>query len=132
MANLDYVAGALDTRSMLSFKCHRRDITPVLVLHRKMLVAIQAIATALGCEDKIRSETHMKRSYYCIEIHGRQLLPILRSIVDRLIIRRRHAQILIEYLEHREQMGMRTPYDSKCYQLVDELRNLNVSMDRHV
>lgn len=126
--NWDYLAGFIDGEGTLTFERYRSrtgaaGAMALLIVFQKKPEVLQEIATFLN-DSTVRVRTAVNNSHR-LEMRGMRLLPVLKELEPRLIIKKKQAQLLIEFIECRQKLKRRAKFDDHCKNIDAEIRKLN-------
>lgn len=120
----EYIAGFIDGEGTLTFSPYKCGglVTawlPQLIAFQKRGEVLFVIRDFIGT-GSVRTTSNDQNK---LEINGRKrLTPIIRSLAPLLIVKRRNAEILLNFFECRERTGGRNrPYDEHCMNLIREM-----------
>lgn len=122
--NWDYLAGFIDGEGTITFWRYRSAkgtpcLLPYLIVYQKDPAPLRAIRDFLGVG--IYRENGPINRY---ELRGKALLPVLRELSPRLLVKQRQADALIEFIECRIKLAGK-PYDDHCLALDPQMRDWN-------
>ena len=122
--NWDYLAGFIDGEGTITFWRYRSPkgtscLLPYLIVYQKDPAPLRAIRDFLGVGN-LRENGPINR----YELRGRALLPVLRELSPRLLVKQRQANALIEFIECRTRLAGK-PYDDHCLALDPQMREWN-------
>lgn len=120
--NFDYLAGFIDGEGTLTFMRQtirgRPNLLPVLIVTQKEPDILYAIQDFLGDGKAMPTK-------YRYELRGRKRLkPVLLELEPRLIIKREHCRVLLDFMGCRERSAHQSGYDEHCFNLDRQLAGL--------
>jgi hypothetical protein len=124
--NWDYLAGFIDGEGTITFgrakqrKNRRTVLLPMLIIYQKDLTPLVAIRDFL----RLGMTRGAVNNAHRFEIRGAKLLPILTELSPRLLVKRRQADALIEFITCRSTKRNLT-YDEHCLGLDAQMREWN-------
>lgn len=128
---LDYLAGLFDGEGsvcMAGGKANKEHLVYRVMFavsnnHEPVLKAVQAFVGFGAVYGKKRpSERH--RQSWTYSATGYRLLPLIKALAPRTIIKRRQLELAARYIERRQKLRTR-PYTDEDYEMVREMRRLN-------
>jgi len=124
--NWDYAAGFIDGEGTLTFTRYGQSEFPLLIIYQKDTEVLRQLADFFAVPVRYRSingQVHNR-----LEISGaKRLLPILTELQHRLIVKREHCRLMLEFINCRLARGKyRATYDDHCRLLVRDLAALQM------
>lgn len=118
----DYIAGFIDGEGTLTFdawlqhKPKRLYVTPMLIVHQGHPEVLERMQKAFGEGCHLRKATDKS---WRLEVRGiTRLLPVLRKLESKLIVKREAALALLEFMEIRGEAAHKEPYSDRCIELL--------------
>lgn len=123
----EYVAGFMDGEGMISAKLRNRrgrtEIQLAVSIFNTNVEALEAIQSSFG--GRIRQRENPRRLIYNLNWDRKsELARLLRAIAPFLIVKRRQATALLEFLEGRDETR-RVRYTERDFALVEEVQAAN-------
>jgi hypothetical protein len=127
----DYLAGLFDGEGsicMAGGKCNRQHLVyrvnfTVSNNHEGVLRQARAFI-GMGSVVSRTRPSPLHRQSWVLSVSGYRLLPILKRLAPRTIIKRPQLALAVAYIERRKRLRTR-PYDEVDYDMVREMRRLN-------
>jgi len=137
VVDLAWLGGFIDGEGYLGItKSIKRDrkklrfaLSPTIAIYNTKREIMTWISETYGFRIKVYSRD--RRPQYRDEYHCRisgleNQFKFLRSILPYLKLKRKQAELLIEFIELRLSVDYRhTPYQERCFEIYEELKKLN-------
>jgi len=133
--DLKYIACAIDTEGSLSFgKGKKKDTRlgfhfglhiDIVNTNKEWLEYLQSLLLREGCKLEVKDRGLGWREIYSMYIPSTICRELLPKVLPFLIIKRRQAEIMIEYWKIRQERGRKSMYGKEEMKLYEEIKSLN-------
>jgi len=130
--NWDYLAGFFDGEGSICFaagKANKEHVVYRLAFtlsnNRREVLDLACAFLGFGRVYRRARKEGRHRPSWDYKATGHGLLPALRELEPRLLIKRPQVLLAIQFIEHRAAGARTRPYSEADYQFIQEMRRLN-------